>query len=198
MKKFALIALAVALLAGSAQAYVTMTISVVDPQPIAPDSFFDVLVHIDTDEDMAQVQVVMDVSDPNLFMTAMSTDYGDLQLFNGPAGTASADFYEDGVVVQPPPPVPPLPDLPDTQTGSFDAMTLTFYVVGDGVFDLTPVVIDGSAFSTAVFMTDEYLPLWDFEIIGASVTVGEEIIPEPATLGLLALVALGSVVARKK
>jgi hypothetical protein len=178
MKKLALmVALAVAVLAGSAQAYVTMTL-VAPMAPVAPDSFFDVFVEIDTDINIAMVQAVLDVSDPNLSLTAVDGLGAGLAFLN-PPDTAVVDFF------------------PTTKTGVFTAMKLTMYVGPEAVYPLNLIMIDLSSFSTAVFDAG-YGPMWDITLNGTSVEVAEEIIPEPATIGLLALVGLGSMVARKK
>jgi len=180
MKKLALlIALAVAVLAGSAQAYVTMTLVVADPEPIAPNTDFDVDVVIDTDMNLAMVQAVLDVSDPNLSLVAVTAPLAPLSFLN-PPDTAVADFF------------------PSTQTGMFTAMTLTLHVGAEAVYPLDLVLLTGSSFSTAVFDA-AYTPTWDLTVVGTTVDVSSAPpIPEPATIGLLALVGLGSVIARKK
>ena len=175
-----MIALAVAVLAGSAQAYVTMTLVVADPQPIAPDSFFDVFVEIDTDMNLAMIQAVLDVSDPNLTLTAVDGLGAGLSFLN-PPDTAVVDTF------------------PATQTGTFTAMKLTLHVGAvEGVYPLDLVLITGSSFSSAVF-DGGYAPSWDIVAEGTSVDVSSAPpIPEPATIGLLALVGLGSMISRKK
>ena len=181
MKKIALmIVLAVAVFAGSAQAYVTMTLVVVDPQPIAPGSAFDVDVVIDTDMNISQLQVVLDMSDPNVTLTGVTAPLATLSFIN-PPDTAVADYF------------------PSTHTGPFVAMTLNMLAGPNvGVSALNIVLVNGSSFSTAVFDAG-YAPSWDIDATGTTVDIDDApVIPEPATIGLLALVGLGSVISRKK
>ena len=173
-----LLGLAVVLAASAANAaHISMTL--VGPSgPVAVDSFFDVFVEIDTDIDIAMVQVVLDLPDPAIELQSVASPLASLAFIN-PPDTAVADYF------------------PTTHTGTFTAMVIQMYVGPAADYPLDLVLMPASSFSTAVF--DElYNPSWDIEVVGTTVVVGEEIIPEPATIGLLALVGLGSVIAGRK
>jgi hypothetical protein len=179
MRKFALIlGLAVVLVASAAYAD-HITITLVGPAgPVAVDSFFDVFVEVDTDLDIAMVQAVLDLPDPSIQLTGVTAPLASLSFIN-PPDTAVADFF------------------PNTHTGVFTAMTLTFKATMAGEFPMNLFVQTGSTFSTVVF-DETYNPEWAIIANGDVVTVGVTEIPEPVTMGLMALVSLGGIVASRK
>ena len=177
MRKFALIIGLAVVLAASAANADFVTITLVGPVgPVMVDSFFDVFVEVETDLDIAMVQAVLDLPDPNIVLQSVTAPLASLSFIN-PPDTAVADFF------------------PNTHTGSFTAMTLTFKALAVGEYPVNLFVLTGSTFSTVVF--DElYNPDWAIAANGDVVEVSE--IPEPVTMGLMALVSLGGIVASRK
>ena len=178
MKKLCF-ALALAVVLAASAAYADhVTITLVGPAaPVAVGSFFDVLVNVDTDQDIAMVQAVLDLPDPNIVLTAVTAPLASLSFIN-PPDTAVADFF------------------PSTHTGTFTAMTLTFQALAEGDYPLNLFVQTGSTFSTVVFDA-VYDPDWAIIANGDVISVGVEI-PEPVTMGLMALVSIGGIVASRK
>ena len=186
MKKvFLLIGLCVVLVAGSASAEVV--ISLIPQGGGCPDGVivtcnqpFLVDVIVDSDISLAMVQVVLDLP-PCLGLLDVTSAISGLSFVN-PPDTAVADYY---------------PDLyPLVTPGTFTAMTLEMVCVPpccDEWVTVDMFVEAASSFSTAVF-DENYAPIWDVTVVGARVLC----IPEPASMGLLALVSLGSVLAARK
>ena len=179
--------LLVALIAGST-AYGEIVITLVPQGGGCPQSEiitcnqpFLVDVLVDSDISLAMVQVVLDLP-PCLELLDVTSSISGLSFVN-PPDTAVADYYPDTYPLVPP--------------GTFTAMTLEMICVPPcdcsewKPIDL--VLMDLSTFSTVVF-DENYEPIWDVTVVGARVLC----IPEPASMGLLALVALGGVVARRR
>jgi len=149
--------------------------------PVGDDFLVDIIVT--TDVSLAAVQVVLDSLDPSLTLKSVDAPLADLAFVN-PPDTAAMDFF---------------PNLyPEFPPGTFTAGTLTFGTSAVGTFAINLFLQDQSTLSTAVF-EEWYVPNWDINVFGTSVTVVPTgIVPEPATVGLLALIGLGAVAAGRR
>ena len=150
--------------------------------PLGSDFFLDIVVT--TDVSLAAVQVVLDSLDPSLTLESVDAPLADLAFVN-PPDTAAMDFFPN--------------TYPEFPPGTFTAGTLKFNTSAVGTFDINLFLENLSSLSTAVF-EEWYVPNWDLNVFGTSVTVVPTgIIPEPVTVSLLALISLGAVaVGRKK
>ena len=179
MKKVVMLVGLSAMLLGTS-AFADSTLSLVGPAaPVLVDSFFDVFVELDTDVDIAMVQVVLENLDPSITLEGVTSGLASLAFINAP-DTAVADYF------------------PTSHTGAFTAMVLQMKATAVGTYALDGLLVDQSSFSSALFDA-LYSPLWSMTIVGGSVEVIEEqIIPEPVTMSMLALVGLGGVIASRK
>lgn len=186
MRKFALIiGLAVMLVASTASAEIVITL--VGPAGvIEPNTTFDVDILVELTEvgdlPIAMVQVVLDSLDPSLTLIGVTAPLAGLSFIN-PPDTAVMDFNPT--------------NYPLSSPGSFVAGTLQIAATVEGTYPLNLFVETDSSFSTAVFLTKEgYDASWAIVAVGDLVTVA--VIPEPFTMGLMALVSLGGIVASRK
>lgn len=185
MRKLSMVVgLAVVLLAAVASAEVT--ISLIGPALVAPDSDFDVDILVDlssqSDSPISLLQVVLDSLDPSLTLVGVEAPLASVSFVNQP-DTAVIDYFPN--------------TYPDNIPGQFVAGTLKMHATVEGEYPLNLFVETGSTFSTAVF--DElYNGSWAIIARGDVVKVGVEEIPEPVSMGLMALVGLGGVLAGRK
>lgn len=143
---------------------------------------FGVDIIVSTDVALAAVQVVFDGLDPSLTLDGISAPLASLSFVN-PPDTAAIDFFPN--------------TEPAFLPGTFTVATLTFGTSSEGTFPLGLFLDSGSTLSTAVF-DENYDPIWDLTTTGTQIVVTGVVIPEPASMGLLALVGIGGIIIGRK
>ena len=130
--------------------------------------------------DLAMIQIVFDNLDPLLTVKQIDAPLAGLAFVN-PFNVVVMDFFPN--------------TYPLSAPGGFLAGTLTLEAAGTGTFPIDLLLDVGSSSSTAVFDAS-YTPSWD--VITAGDFFGIICVPEPATVGMLLLVAAGSVLSGRR